>query len=102
MLLPAVGLTLALKSVNAAGSLALGTVTMALILWTWQISSKYMIREDPPAWTPLLIVLRYGLIGIAFYAIIHRRLVAWEWFVCGSVLVLAAITLTTVFEILRK
>ena len=91
-----------LQGSKTAASLLVGALFLSGIFLSWQLSVKFMIKEDPPAWTPLIIILRYGLIGSIFYAIIHGRLVLWAWFVAGSVLVVIAVALTAVWDIIRK
>jgi len=79
-----------------------GALFLGALLLSWQITAGLMIREDPPGWTPIVIISRYALIGIGFYAIIHGRLVLWEWFVLGSVFIILAISSAAVFELLTK
>ncbi|PIE03285.1 MAG: hypothetical protein CSA81_02850 [Acidobacteria bacterium] len=79
-------------------STSIGTLTFSLLLFSWQFTAKWMIKEKPPAWIPFAIIFRYALIGGLFYAIIQSQVVMWGWFIFGSVLVILAIAMTSIIE----
>jgi hypothetical protein len=100
--IPSLALIYFLRGAIPAISALAGLLFLAGMLVSWQVTAKFMVREDPPGWTPLVIIFRYILLGGLFYAIIHGRLVLWDWFVLGSVLVILAITFSTLLEIKTK
>jgi len=67
------------------------------ILWDWTIAMVLDPDHPSPALGYLLILLRYGLLGLLFYAMIALLAVNWVWFVIGSLVLLPSLLITALF-----
>lgn len=76
------------------GYLLLGIL---LFLWDWTTLLVLHPERPSPGLGYLLILLRYGLLGGLFYAIIALLVVNWAWFAVGNLTLLPSLLITAFF-----
>lgn len=77
----------------------LGLFILGFLFFLWDWTTALVLNPDRPSPTLgyLLILLRYGLLGGLFYAIIALFVVNWVWFAIGSIILLPSLLVTAIF-----
>lgn len=68
-----------------------------VVLWDWTLALVLDPNHPSPTLGYLLILLRYGLLGGLFYAMIALFVVNWTWFTVGSLTLLPSLLITAFF-----
>ena len=68
-----------------------------LVLWDWTTLLVLNPERPSPTLGYLLILLRYGLLGGLFYAMMALFVVSWLWFAIGSIILLPSLLITAIF-----
>lgn len=100
------GLAGTLVSLAVAGlapgfSFGLGFLSMALILFLWDVTTLFTLKPKRTSWQweTFLVLVRYSLLGGLFYAMISLLSVRWLWYFAGtSMMVLGLIIAAVRFQ----
>ena len=73
---------------RGVASFATGFGMMALLFFTWDVSTLLVLNPERPskALGIMFISLRYVLIGLFFYAMMRLFVPDWAWFLAGTML----------------
>jgi len=82
---------------HAPLSYLLGFLSMALIIWLWDLTLGYTLKQGKTTWLweSFMVFIRYGLLGALFYAMISWFVVDWPWYLAGVTTFLPGLVIAT-------
>ncbi len=80
------------------GSFGLGFLSMALILFLWDLTTLFTLKPKRTSWQweTFLVLVRYSLLGCLFYAMISLLSVRWLWYFAGTTMMVLGLIIAAI------